>query len=173
MTMVNRPGQAPLDELLVWLLEQGAVALNDREDEPAAPERQIVEHGVLQTWPMTSGCAEVLAVRWEPFTPKQNTRNPTAQECAVITQVRLVLELRRCVPVPNAAGGPPKAADETAANLQLARDLQAMWRHITRLTSTGDLPAGLSCDRATPIIMEPTPPAGGLAGGRIVVSVTL
>lgn len=163
--------QAQIADVLTWLLAKGAAALDGREDEPPAPARQIIEHGTVSVYP-GNDCSELLAALWQRVAPKPNSRNPGAQDCTIVTQVQAALELRRCVPTVTQAGG-PSADEESDANLQLARDLQAMWKTLTRSLVDGDLPEGISCDRVSMSHMEPTVPAGGSAGGRIVLTITL
>lgn len=163
--------QAQIADVLEWLLDEAAAALDGRDGQPGAPTRRVVEHGVVQTFPDTE-CAELLAAWWQRVVPKPNTRNPGAQDCTIVTQVQFAVELRRCVPTVTAQGG-QSADEETAANLQLARDVQAVWKRITRDVVTGELPDGVSCDRVQMGFAEPTVPAGGMAGGRIVLTITL
>lgn len=171
-------GQAQLTDILDWLLEQAVLALDDPErdlgdDVPGetAPERQFVEHGSVTVEP-SDECAELLSVMWRRFVPKAATQNPRGAACTIITTVDLGIELRRCNPqIVN--GVVPSAEQETAANMAMASDTQAIWKWITRRIVTGELPEGTSCDHWRMLNAEPVPPAGGVIGSRVTLNLTL
>lgn len=167
--------QASVSGILDWLLEtcSDALAVGAAADPPYAsepPARQLIEHGFVATYPGTD-CMELLAVWWRRYTPKQQT-NQLVQDCTVITQVEFAAEIRRCVPTVTKDGA-PSVQEESDANRALSDDVQTMWRRITHDVTNGVLPDGVSCDRFRMLGAEPTPPAGGLAGARITLVITL
>lgn len=159
--------QTLLADVLADILAEAAIALDSTDGADPAPDYQVVKHGQA-----TVDCPDMLAVLWDRVSPKTQA-NPRLQKCVIVTQVLVRVRLQRCTPEITDKQPIPAAAAVTAASLQLATDLQAIWKHLTGLVAGGEWPVGNSCDRVGFSHIEPTPPSGGSQGGDILLTVTL
>jgi hypothetical protein len=140
------------------------------------PERVYVSHGP----PAVDGCQNTngqLSVHLDRLEMRpagvQSRGVPGGYQCQVMPVARFVVELFRCVPVPNDRGVPPteQALDDSAADL-----LMDAWSIITFLIAeraSGDLIPGVGCDGVGIGFLLPIAPQGGAAGWSFNVEVLL
>lgn len=159
--------QTAIADILEYLLEQAAYALDITEGAEPAPAHQVIPHGMV-----TVDCPDMLAVYWMRLAPKPQP-NQRLQKCVIVPAVQFTIRLQRCWPTPSDNGTPPSAATITAAELQIVTDGQAIWKHLTRTVVDNDFPVSNACDAVAFSHMEPKPASGGSAGLDIVLTVTL
>ena len=137
----------------------------------AIPSRLYVSHGP----PAVDTCADdgLLCVYLD--TPAVSLANPelrNAQQSGqfrMMPVLRMIIELWRCVPIPDGQGTPPTAAALTTSANALAND---MWALLTYLETNRSsiFPTGLAAtvipNRGDPV---PLPPKGGAAGWRVKI----
>lgn len=166
---------------LNWLLDdllRACVDAYELPGAPAAPARQVKQHGQLPPWDgeqLTVACTGLRPVSPFPITD----RGP--HHCAVIPAADLTVELvRACWPVVEGtrASGPlvPDASQISDATRTLTADAGALWASVTPLAINGRLfpsVAGIACKDVLVGPLVPLAPQGQLAGWRWTFTVKL
>lgn len=140
------------------------------------PERTYVSHGpsAVDACENTNGQLSVYLDRLEMRPAGVQARGvPGGFQCQVMPIARFVVELFRCVPVPNDRGVPPtdEALNDSAADL-----LIDAWSIVTFLITeraNGDLIPEIGCDGVGIGFLTPVAPQGGVAGWTFNVEVLL
>lgn len=134
------------------------------------PSRVYVSPG-----PPAADCDQLTAhaVSIMPGLPGQETAPYGLQSTAgpVMRTLTVMVQIRRCVPVPNDQGQPPQASSLEAAAKIIARDGWTLWRGLVLAYMDGTLLGG--CDRAAISAAIPSEAEGGLAGWDIEIAVQL
>lgn len=137
---------------------------------PLVPERSYVAHSDLVTF----DCAQ-LTVNLTRMKPKP--LEPRAEQCVVLWQATLTVQLLRCVTALDPEAETPEAmipAAETldAENRRLLLEGHAIAKHLSRKWAEGEWPPDGRCSDVKWGALEPIPPTD-LAGWRLAVDVQL
>lgn len=141
------------------------------------PERSYVAHGV----PVVDGCenthgqltVHLSKIGTRPVSPKMSRGAPGGTQCLIFPTAHFLVQLFRCVPVPNDRGVPPtpEAMEESAAGLLI--DAWALYTHFIAERAAGTLIDGVACDGVGIGDMTPIAPSGGTAGWEFGIDLML
>jgi len=140
------------------------------------PGRVYVSHGpsAVDACEGTSGQLTVHLERLEMRPAGVQQRGvPGGFQCQIMPVARFVVELFRCVPVPNDRGVPPTEEELDLSAVDLMEDAWSIVTYLIAERASGDLIHGLGCDGVGIGVLSPIVPNGGVAGWSFTVEVLL
>lgn len=135
------------------------------------PDRVYVSHGEPAV-DVCLDCTGQLSVHVDRVESRPLNTSPGApakvQTCALMPVAVYVVQLWRCVPIPDDRGAPPRPDELTASARALARDGWALLTHLIDERAAGAL--GDACDSISFDDLVALGPDGGAAGWALPIS---